>query len=58
MLNLLLRRLALGVMTLWVVSVIIFAGTEILPGDVATAILGQTATPENTAAIRAQLGLN
>ena len=45
MLNLLLRRLALGVMTLWVVSVIIFAGTEILPGDVATAILGQTDTP-------------
>ena len=58
MLNLLLRRLALGVITLWVVSVIIFAGTEILPGDVATAILGQTATPENTAAIRAELGLN
>jgi peptide/nickel transport system permease protein len=58
MLNLLLRRLALGVMTLWVVSVIIFAGTEILPGDVATAILGQTATPENTEAIRNQLGLN
>ena len=58
MLNLLLRRLALGVMTLWVVSVIIFAGTEILPGDVATAILGQTATEENTAAIREQLGLN
>ena len=58
MLNLLMRRLALGVMTLWVVSVIIFAGTEILPGDVATAILGQTATEENTAAIREQLGLN
>lgn len=58
MLNLLLRRLALGVLTLWAVSVIIFAGTEILPGDVATAILGQSATPENTAAIRLKLGLN
>jgi len=57
-LNLLLRRLALGVLTLWAVSVIIFAGTEILPGDVATAILGQSATPENTAAIRLKLGLN
>lgn len=58
MLTLLLRRLALGVMTLWVVSVIIFIGTEILPGDVATAILGQAATEENTAAIREELGLN
>lgn len=58
MVSLLARRLALGVLTLWVVSVIIFAGTEILPGDVATAILGQTATAENTAAIREQLGLD
>ena len=45
-------------MTLLTVSVIIFIGTEILPGDVATAILGQSATEENTAAIREQLGLN
>ena len=58
MLTMLMRRLAFGVLTLWVVSVIIFTGTEILPGDVATAILGQSATEENTAAIRAQLGLN
>ena len=58
MLALIGRRLALGLLTLLVVSVIIFAGTEILPGDVATAILGQSATPENTAAIREQLGLN
>jgi peptide/nickel transport system permease protein len=58
MLTLIGRRLALGILTLLVVSVIIFAGTEILPGDVATAILGQSATPENTAAIREQLGLN
>jgi peptide/nickel transport system permease protein len=58
MLTLIGRRLALGLLTLLVVSVIIFAGTEILPGDVATAILGQSATPENTAAIREQLGLN
>lgn len=58
MLTLVARRLALGVVTLLVVSVIIFAGTEILPGDVATAILGQSATEENTAAIRAQLGLD
>jgi len=58
MLSLLARRLALGLLTLWVVSLIIFIGTEILPGDVATAILGQSATAENTAAIREALGLN
>ena len=52
------RRLALGIVTLWVVSVMIFAGTEILPGDVATAILGQSRTPEAVAAIRQSLGLN
>ena len=52
------RRLALGVVTLWVVSLMIFAGTEILPGDVATAILGQSRTPEAVAAIRESLGLN
>jgi peptide/nickel transport system permease protein len=58
MLKLIARRLALGVVTLWVVSILIFAGTEILPGDVATAILGQSRTPETVAALRASLGLN
>jgi len=58
MLTLVARRLALGIVTLLAVSVIIFIGTEILPGDVADAILGQSATPENTAAIREQLGLD
>jgi len=53
-----LRRLGLGVITLWVVSVLVFAGTEILPGDVAEAILGQSATPEAVAAIREQLNLD
>ena len=53
-----LRRLGLGVVTLWVVSLLVFAGTEILPGDVAEAILGQSATPEAVAAIRAQLNLD
>jgi peptide/nickel transport system permease protein len=57
-LRLIARRLALGVVTLWVVSVMIFAGTEILPGDVATAILGQSRTPEAVAAIRQSLGLD
>jgi peptide/nickel transport system permease protein len=37
--------------------VLVFASTEILPGDVATAILGQSATPETVAEIRRELGL-
>ena len=53
-----LRRLGMGVVTLWVVSVLVFVGTEILPGDVAEAILGQSATPEAVAAIREQLNLD
>jgi peptide/nickel transport system permease protein len=53
-----LRRLGMGVITLWVVTVLVFAGTEILPGDVAEAILGQSATPEAVAAIREQLNLD
>jgi peptide/nickel transport system permease protein len=58
MLKLIGRRLALGALTLLVVSALIFASTEILPGDVASAILGQQATPEALAAIRAELGLD
>ena len=52
------RRLLIGVLILLVVSVLVFAGTEILPGDVATAILGQSATPELVALIRERLGLD
>ena len=58
MTQLILRRLGIGLVTLWVVSLLLFAGTELLPGDVAQAILGQSATPENLAAIRNQLGLD
>jgi peptide/nickel transport system permease protein len=58
MLKLIARRLALGALTLLAVSALIFASTEILPGDVASAILGQQATPEALAAIRAELGLD
>lgn len=58
MLRLILRRLALGALTLWLVSLVIFAGTEILPGDVAQTILGRTATPESLAALREQLALD
>ncbi len=58
LLRLVAQRLALGAGTLLVVSALIFAGTEILPGDVAQAILGQAATPEAVAAIREDLGLD
>jgi peptide/nickel transport system permease protein len=57
-LKLVAQRLALGVGTLLVVSVLIFAGTELLPGDLAQAILGQSATPTALANIRAELGLD
>ncbi len=40
------------------VSILIFIGTNLLPGDVAQIILGQMATPESTAALRAKLGLD
>ena len=51
-------RVGISLVTLWVVSVLIFIGTNLLPGDVAQIILGQTATPESTAALRAKLGLD
>jgi len=52
------RRLLVGLLTLWAASVLVFAGTELLPGDVATVILGQEKTPEAVAALRAKLGLD
>ncbi|MDP4823084.1 MAG: ABC transporter permease [Aestuariivirgaceae bacterium] len=58
MLRLISTRVVLGLLTLLAVSVLIFAATEILPGDVASAVLGQGATPETLAAFREELGLN
>ncbi|MBQ0710406.1 MULTISPECIES: ABC transporter permease [unclassified Ochrobactrum] len=55
---LILKRVGLGLLTLFLVSALIFAGTQILPGDVASAILGQNATPEALATLRENLGLN
>lgn len=52
------RRLLMVIVILWCISLIVFFVTEILPGDTATFILGQRATPENLAALRNQLGLN
>ena len=58
MFRLIVRRLLLGLLTLLAITVLVFLGTEILPGDVAQAILGQSATPETVAALREKLGLN
>ncbi|MER9684163.1 ABC transporter permease [Mesorhizobium sp. M0184] len=52
------QRIALGALTLLIVSLIIFAGIQLLPGDVATEMLGQAATPEAVAAFRKSLGLD
>lgn len=56
--KLILRRLALGVLTLWLISLIVFAAVLALPGDAATAILGREATPARVAALREQLNLD
>ena len=53
-----LRRCLLGLLTLFLVSLIVFLATQALPGDVARSILGRSATPESIAALRAQLGLD
>jgi peptide/nickel transport system permease protein len=52
------RRVLLGVLTLFLVSIVIFAATQTLPGDPARAILGRDATPESLAELRLQLNLN
>ncbi|MBV8963997.1 MAG: ABC transporter permease, partial [Hyphomicrobiales bacterium] len=51
-------RAALGVLTLLAVSAVIFICTQILPGDVASAVLGQQATPESLQVFRQELGLD
>ncbi len=53
-----LRRVLLGVVTLLLVSLVVFAATQALPSDPARAILGRTSTPESVATLRKQLDLN
>ncbi len=55
---LIVKRLAFGLLTLFVISVLISLGVEMLPGDLAQALLGQQATQESLAAIRHELGLD
>lgn len=53
-----LKRLGLGLVTLLVISLLIFVGVEALPGDLAEAVLGQSATPETVEAFRKELKLD
>ena len=53
-----LRRLLLGLLVLLLVSVVVFAATQALPGDPARSILGRTATPASLKALREQLRLD
>ena len=52
------KRWCASLITIFVISVIIFIGVEILPGDVAETVLGQSATPETVAAFRKELKLD
>jgi peptide/nickel transport system permease protein len=52
------QRLAVGVVTLFLVSVVVFLATEVLPGNAAYAILGHAATPAQVRALEATLHLN
>lgn len=58
MMFLIARRVGAGILTLLIVSAVVFFITSLLPGDAAQMILGQNATPETVAALRAQLGLD
>ncbi len=52
------QRLGIAVFTLLVVAFAVFLATELLPGDVAEIMLGQAATPEAVAGLRAAMGLD
>jgi peptide/nickel transport system permease protein len=56
--SLLVSRALTGVVSVFVISVVVYAATLVLPGDAATAILGNQATPDRLAALRAQLHLD
>jgi peptide/nickel transport system permease protein len=52
------RRFVGAVLALFVASIVIFAGTVLLPGDAASVVLGRNATPENVARLNEQMGLD
>ncbi len=53
-----LQRVLVGLLLIWLVSVLIFVVTALVPGDPVGRIFGRYATPENVAGLRAQLGLD
>src|SRR6202034_4841476 len=56
--NTFLRRLGFGVITLFCVSILVFAATQVLPGNAASAVLQNTATPQRLHALELQMHLN
>ncbi|RWQ65731.1 ABC transporter permease [Mesorhizobium sp.] len=52
------QRVVLGILLVMAVSVLVFVGTQILPGDVAQSILGHSATPVAIENLRKEMGLN
>lgn len=56
--RMLVQRVLLGVLTLFLLAIIVYAATIVLPGDAAQAILQQSATPQRLALLRRQLGLD
>jgi len=54
----LIKRLGFGVITLFCVSILVFAATQLLPGNAASAALQNTATPARLHALEVQMGLN
>lgn len=56
--RLILARLGIAVITLFIVSVVVFGATQLLPGDVVEILLGQAATPEAVAGLREAMHLN
>src|SRR5579871_1039289 len=52
------RRIAAGIAMLAIISILVFGATNVLPGDVAAAVLGRQATPASIAGLRQQLGLD
>src|SRR5262245_42827649 len=56
--NLVVRRLSIGLLTLLVVSIVVFLATEVLPGNAAFAVLGRSANPARLHALERQLHLN
>jgi peptide/nickel transport system permease protein len=56
--RLLARRLLLAALTVWLASLLVFVALQALPGNLATQILGQNATPRAVAALDARLHLD